>query len=713
MIKSIALASLVASPRNVRRSSDPGADAQLEADIAARGLLQNLVVTPAKPRGRYAVEAGGRRLRALQSLQSAGALPADHKVDCLVLGGRTDEVAVGEASLAENLQRLAMNPADECLAFGSLIEAGADIEGVARRFGLTVRHVEGRLRLAGLHPVVFAALGAGEIILDAAKAYATTSDQDRQLWVFEQLNSAWGGAHPDSIRRMMVNATVPATDRRLRFVGEEAYLAAGGRLERDLFAEADDARVLDVAILEQLAIDKLEVEAAWLANEHGYGFVRATLDTYVQLWQHDDLRRAVVELPERSAEEREEVEALEAEIDRLVDLLEDEDAEDFDRDEGEARIAQLEAQRRDIENKPPVLPPEVRAEVGLFLLLDEAGRPRLDPTPYSLVVDKPAEQLDTEEGSEGSARSAAADSPGTSTARGADSDDLSKPKRLPQRLLDELAMQRRDVLAYHVARDTELAFDLAVFLMVKDEGGYCYDSAGSSLSARPAGDPVLRSAVPDAPVQVLIVQAGDALDRSWTVSETLAARFEAFRALPLASRQAWLGAAVARTLEASTASIGRRCAFHDHLGTVLAIDVAQHWRPTAHNWFDRVPKARCLAALAEVGGPELAARHAAAKKAEIAEACAKLFSGEGIMEAEVKAAALAWVPEPMRFSAHHPDDVGPPWLHDETATRDDAAPGAEQIEGMAMTTGEGDLDADLSTSVELDADTAGVLDRAA
>ena len=44
MIQSIPLDKLMPSPRNVRRSSDEQADLQLKADIAARGLLQNLVV---------------------------------------------------------------------------------------------------------------------------------------------------------------------------------------------------------------------------------------------------------------------------------------------------------------------------------------------------------------------------------------------------------------------------------------------------------------------------------------------------------------------------------------------------------------------------------------------------------------------------------------------------------------------------------------------
>ena len=51
MIKSIPLNKLVQSPRNVRRHSDPAADAELKASVAAHGLLQNLIVRPFKSGG--------------------------------------------------------------------------------------------------------------------------------------------------------------------------------------------------------------------------------------------------------------------------------------------------------------------------------------------------------------------------------------------------------------------------------------------------------------------------------------------------------------------------------------------------------------------------------------------------------------------------------------------------------------------------------------
>jgi ParB family chromosome partitioning protein len=84
MIKTIPLSKLVPSPRNVRRYSDAIADAELKASIAARGLLQNLIVRPGA-KGKFEVEAGERRRKAMASLAEDKVLPKDHEVTCLVL----------------------------------------------------------------------------------------------------------------------------------------------------------------------------------------------------------------------------------------------------------------------------------------------------------------------------------------------------------------------------------------------------------------------------------------------------------------------------------------------------------------------------------------------------------------------------------------------------------------------------------------------------
>jgi len=95
---------------------------------------------------------------------------------------------------------------------------------------------------------------------------------------------------------------------------------------------------------------------------------------------------------------------------------------------------------------------------------------------------------------------------------------------------------------------------------------------------------------------------------------------------------------------------------HEALGSLLEIETAHWWRPTAANYFDRVAKARTLEALDAAGGPELVSRYAASKKAELASAAERIFSGNFIGESEVKERAQAWVPPIMRFSAlrEHP-----------------------------------------------------------
>jgi ParB family transcriptional regulator, chromosome partitioning protein len=673
MIRTIPLNKLMPSPRNVRRASDEQADLQLKADIEARGLLQNLVVAPArKPKGRFTVEAGGRRFRALASLVGEGKLPATHEVSCLVVDGGL--AAVQEAGLAENFQRLRMNPADECLAFQQLIEQGADIEGVARRFGLTVRFVEGRLRLASLAPVVFDALGAGEITLDVAKAYAATPDRERQAFVFEQISRSYMAQHPDSIRRMMTQATVSASDRRARFVGEEAYVTGGGRIERDLFSDEDGARWLDIALLERLATEKMEEFAADTASSSGLAFVRPTLESRAGYDLTAGLQRVRLETPPLTEDETAELEALEAETEELVAQLEDEQTEEEARGAAEARVREISTRIEAITDKVPVMPDELKARIGTFLVLDESGQPRLDTSYFIEPSEEPEETGATgEPATTGDAREPSVTAP----------EPAPKSAGLSQALADELAIQRRDILAVHVAAEPRLALDLAVFLMIDRDAGYSSEKSGSSLVALPPPDPVLGFKTPDAAATRAREEASAALDRGWTEAKTRAGRFDAFRALPEEARGAWVGHVVTRTLEASlNLPTGRVCAFHDHLGQLLGIDVAKWWRPTGANYFDRVPKSVTLAALEEVGGAGFASGYAKSRKAELSETAERIFAGS-IDPADVKERALAWVPDAMRFApaATAPAEDIPPWEDDPA---DDCAGSAPDTLGQSQ-----------------------------
>ena len=651
MIKTIPLNKLTQSPRNVRRHSDAAADAELKASIAARGLLQNLIVRPAA-KGKFEVEAGERRRRAMLELVADKTLPRDHAVACLVIED-ADEAAV-ETSLAENFHRLAMNPADEAQAFASLVEGGASSEDVARRFGLTVRFVEGRLRLARLAPIVFEALASGEITLDIAKAFGATSDQEIQARVFEQVTSAYYAPSPDSIRRMVLSGTVRGSDPRARLVGRDAYVAAGGRIERELFDDDDSESWVDVALLESLAQSRMEEHSKAIAAEQGLAWVKPTLDTYAT----NDLVGELVRLPAEPAPLTEaeiaRLDELDASYDEHAAILEDEESAEEAVAAAEAAIEAIERECQDIRNRPPVLAPELKAEAGMILTLSRDGTPVLQPVFYGeRKVEGQAEDGEIEivagDGGEGRRRSA-----------------------LSKRLVDELAMQRRDVLALHMASDPGLALDFMVFTLADADTHDWRSRLATTLRGGAPAGPIVGFEAKEAPATAALAELRTGLDESWRSGEEAAARFDAFRMLSEEDRAAWLGFVIARTLEASLNMAGeRRIAFQDHLGSLIGIDTAQWWRPTAANYFDRVSKQVVLDALADVGGTELSARFASVKKADLAASAERVFAGTYITEAEVRERALAWVPEVMRFPSSSP---GEPEV--ESPLADDAASGA-------------------------------------
>jgi ParB family chromosome partitioning protein len=666
MIKSIPLNKLVPSPRNVRRRHDEAADAELKASITARGLLQNLVVRAGK-KGQFEVEAGERRRRQLVALAAEKVIPRYMAITCLVIDA--DETEIREVSLAENFHRLAMNPADEAQAFASIIETDATVTDVARRFGLTVRFVEGRLRLASLAPVVFEALAAGEITLDIAKAYGATSDQAIQTRVFEQVASAYYGTSPDSIRRMVLNATVTGSDPRARLVGRDAYVEAGGRIDRELFDDDESESWTDIALLEQLASAKMEELAKAMTETEGVAWVKPTLDVFVTHEHLDGLQRVPVPPAPLSEADVARIAELDDAYDAQAAILEDEESDDDSIAVAEAEIEKIDAEAGEIRNRPPILDPDIKREIGMFLTLGRDGAPVLQPhyfTDAEIVLDTGDDAVEV-------------------VTNGGEA----KPGRaaMSRRLVDELAMQRRDILALHVASDPGLALDIFVFMLADADTMDWRSVWGTTIRGPVAAGPVRGFEAKDASASVALADLRGGLDESWKAGETQAARFDLFRALGDDMRASWLGFVVARTLEASLNTSGQRAVrFHDHLGCLTGIDMAAWWRPTAANFFDRVSKAVILDALKEIGGTTLSSRFSNAKKGDLAASAERIFAGNFITEVEVKERALAWVPVAMTFAAapvvqasvvkaEDDADAGAPAAHDASEACDPGSTG--------------------------------------
>jgi ParB/RepB/Spo0J family partition protein len=264
----ISLKALAPSPLNARHIDKKIAIDELAASILAHGLLQGLSVVEVSD-GKYQVSAGGRRLAALKLLLKRKAITGDFEVLCQVVSADLAE----EASLAENVQRVAMHPLDEVEAFGRLAAEGQTEDAIASRFGASVRHVRQRLALSALSPALKDAFRKGELGLDAARAFCLVPDHDRQNGVFAIMPKPVSNAY--AVRSYLTQGAVRAFDRLAKFVGLDAYEAAGGIVRRDLFEE--DLVFLDSPdVLNALATAKLEELRAPLLAE-GWGWVNVNI----------------------------------------------------------------------------------------------------------------------------------------------------------------------------------------------------------------------------------------------------------------------------------------------------------------------------------------------------------------------------------------------------------------------------------------------------
>ena len=289
---------------------------------------------------RYAVIAGGRRLAAMQALATEAALEEDHLVPCRTIGAI---VAAEEVSLAENSARAAMHPADQVEAFRRLADAGSTAAAIAARFGVTERTVEKRLRLGNAAPVLLEAYRAGEIDLETLMAFAVTTDHARQTAVWETVSQQ--GYRPGAwqIKRLLTEDRVSATSAIARFVGTEAYEGAGGKVDRDLFAEEDERGIWfdDPDLLNKLAMDSLQAAARELETRWKWAEARLDVD-----WSATAAFGRVRPQPaEPTDEEKAEIERLRTRNDELANMDDEDWTEELveEADANETRLDEIEA----------------------------------------------------------------------------------------------------------------------------------------------------------------------------------------------------------------------------------------------------------------------------------------------------------------------------------------------------------------------------------
>ncbi|OHC96022.1 MAG: chromosome partitioning protein ParB [Sphingomonadales bacterium RIFCSPHIGHO2_01_FULL_65_20] len=620
---------LKASPKNARKTPHNAATIEaFAASIRAKGVLQPPVVEVERdgegvPTGNYLVTIGEGRRQGLRLLAKRKAIKRTHPVRVIVDADNDAH----EISLDENMTREAMHPADQFEAFQRLaVEKGYGPEEIGARFGVSAHVVRQRLRLGSAAPELMAAYRDGTLALDQLTAFCVSEDRERQRQVLEQV-----GPHTPAyaIRRAMTEAKVRVDDRRVRFVGVEAYEAEGGAVLRDLFTEDGGGWLEDVGLLDRLVGDKLAGLAEEAREREGWKWAEAGLE-YPDLSAFGRVYPVAVE---RSAADAAVIAALSEEYDRLVSET---DAAEMLPPEVDARLEEidkaLQAFGPDFDYTP-----EARARAGIVVLLGHDGLARFERglvrAEDAVAVAEPPPPF--EDG--------AAEDVGT----GAESEtDRSRAEpeeagaALSDRLVIDLTAHRTMGLRDAVQADAGAALATVVHALALQ---VFYPTYGVWTPLQ------LRMTVSGLERLAPGVEDGPAGRRVRDRCEAWGARLPE-RAGDLWGVVAGLAPSEQLDLMACCAGVGLYAVRDPHdrrpgalaqaetLAAAVGLDMTGTWSATTASYFARVSKARVLEAVTEAVNAVEAGRIAGFRKADMAEAAERLVEGKGWLPAVLRTA---------------------------------------------------------------------------
>ena len=649
-IRPIALDRLSVAPENVRKTPpDAAAEAELKASIAAHGLLENLIVRSEGPGGGYAVVAGGRRLAALKTLAADGVLDAAHPVPCLVVD---DKASSSELSLAENVIRIAMHPADQVTAFTKLAESGVTVAVIAARFGISEPLVEQRLRLGNAAPELLDAYRADEIDLETLKAFAVTTDHDRQTAVWGQVANQGCRPTPWEVKRLLTEERIPANSAMARFVGVDAYEAGGGPVLRDLFADEDESGIWleDPVLLQKLAMEKLGEAVKDLQTRWRWATAVPEVD-WTSMARYGRIQ------PEPGAptdEETAELDRLRTREDELCNLDEDEWTETLGEEACaiETRTGEISAAieaRETYRAEDYAIAGAIATIAWNGELQVVGGLVRPEDMP------KPADSGDNAGGDAGDATgSVQLQGPSISAPMASPPDPQAEARKeagVGIGLADDLRSIRTALVKAYLGNDFAAAFDLMLFQLGRAVFTRGYRDHALDIAIRETADrPTMRMNDQDfgawSPGETMLADRSS-LPLDWLTIEDDGESFAALRALPEAEKQALFAASVARTVKGQLAFEPQARPELEATVARLDIDFAGQVRPSADMLWSRINKGRILDIARDTLGPAWVSARAKSKKAALATAMERAFAAGSPplgITADAHAAALAWTP---------------------------------------------------------------------
>ncbi|GBR21864.1 ParB-like domain-containing protein [Komagataeibacter nataicola NRIC 0616] len=639
---------LVLSQSNVRRVKSGLSIDELARDIERRGLLQSLNVRPVldgdgAETGTYEVPAGGRRFRALELLVKQKKLAKTAPVPCVVREAGSAILAEDD-SLAENVQRLALHPLDQFRAFRDMLEKGMSEEEIAAAFFVAPAVVKQRLRLMTVSDRLLEIYEQDGMRLEQLMAFSISDDHARQEQVWEVVAQSHN-REPYVIRRMLTEKTVRASDARVRFVGLDAYLAAGGHIMRDLFEADDGGWLQDPAILDRLVMEKLHTAAEDIRAE-GWKWVETSLSFP---WGHTRHFAEIdgTEMP-LSDEETARLEALRAEQEAIE--AEYAQADEYP-DEVDTRLGEIEQAILALEERPLAFDPADMGRAGAFVSLASDGALQVERG-FVLPEDMPTEPEETDHAAYDGRDERLADDgddgggEGNSLVPDVEPEEEEGIKPLPDRLLTELTAWRTLALRDAFAANPRIALTEFLHTLVRDV--YWQTPGADCLEAyvREIALPVHSSEMPGSLPAHALRQRNEGWKHDLPEDEEALWRW--IDGLDDASRMALLAHCLSFGVNAlyermpsygavSQRSVTERLKRADRLASALSLDLVEAgWQPTVENYLGRVTKARILQAVREARGDETAERIAHMKKPDMAREAERLLDGSG------------WLPEALR-----------------------------------------------------------------
>ena len=624
---------------------------ELAASISRVGLLQNLIVILAADGEQYEVVAGDRRLTALKLLAKKKRIAADHDVPCLLV----PDASARTVSLAENLLREQMHPADQFEAFAALVKEGRPIEDIAADFGVSPLTVQRRLKLANVSSRLMADYRTGTVTLEQLMALTITDDHAAQEAAYYSAPEWQRGA--SALRERLTEREIDATHSLVRFVGLDAYTKAGGGLRRDLFADDDSGTYLtDAALLETLVRGKLDALAEDVRGE-GWAWVEAV--PHMSHADRQTFQNAPRQRREPTAREARRIASLQGRLDKIDTTLEEAyDAEDEDKVTTlEERREQVAGELQAIEDVLQDYAPDVRAVAGAIVTLDREGEAVIH---RGLLREAEAKALRTlHRLRQGFAEGGTA----MNEDEGDADDEAPKTANVSDRLAQRLSAHRTAALQIEVARHPHVALAALVHGMVQTVLQPDAYSDGLPLGVRLTVKDRLEGMAPDWPessaavaLRTLQEVAGKALPQDSA---------ELFATL-LAKSQDQLVRLLAVCVASTVDVVTPRATQHqpgEELAQAVGLDMAAWWKPTADSYFRHVSKAVILAAV-EQFAPSHVARLSKLKKADIASEAERLAEGTG------------WMPTVFQ-TEHHTEPEGVADASSDDDTPEDAADEAE------------------------------------